>query len=419
MKTVMGRTLKIKVNPELEALLPPLSTEEFDALKLDIKQNGVVAPILVDEDGTILDGHNRFRIDKNAPHKVIAGLSEEEKQAFVIRCNFARRNLSPDQRRETLAKMKRMAKAWREADPKVWTQEKVARSLGVARETVRDWFKSNGVTANTCNPDARVKLNADAQRVAAERVAAGEPQQQVAADFKVSQQAISNIVRRVKKEEERKEARKEIAAFGQAIADARFVHGDFVQVATEHLKDNTVDLLFTDPPYFTEYVPDYGRLAEVASRVLVDGGSLIAYCGHALVPQILEAMKPAGLRFFWLLGCIHTGQCSRMPRSGIVVTWKPMLWFVKGATRFNTQVFVNDSVVSQREKSAHDWQQSMVEASYYVDLLTEPDGIVFDPFCGGGTTAMACRSVGRNFLTCDVDAEALNVAKERFNAIHE
>jgi len=411
--------LNIKVNPDFEALLPPLSTEEFDALKLDIKQNGVVAPILVDEGGTILDGHNRFRIDKNAPHKVIAGLSDEEKQAFVIRSNFARRNLSPDQKRETLSKMKRMAKAWRESDPKIWTQEKVARSLGVDQTTVSKWFKSIMKGHITFKPDARVKLNADAQRIAAERVAAGEPQQKVAADLKVSQMAISNVVRRAKKEQERKEARKEIAAVGQAIADERFVPGDFVQVATDHLKDNSVDLIFTDPPYFTEYVPDYGRLAEVAARVLVDGGSLIAYCGHALVPQILEAMKPAGLRFFWLLGCIHTGQCSRMQRSGIVVTWKPMLWFVKGGTRFNTQVFVNDSVVSQREKSAHDWQQSVVEAAYYVDLLAEPDGIVFDPFCGGGTTAMACRSVGRNFLTCDVDAEALNVAKERFNAVDE
>ena len=40
-------------------LLPPLSSEEFAALKADIKKDGVLNPILVDEEGNILDGAHR------------------------------------------------------------------------------------------------------------------------------------------------------------------------------------------------------------------------------------------------------------------------------------------------------------------------------------------------------------------------
>ncbi len=50
------------VLPEMEQLLPPLSVEQFSALESDILENGCYAPIIVNEDMVIIDGHNRFRI---------------------------------------------------------------------------------------------------------------------------------------------------------------------------------------------------------------------------------------------------------------------------------------------------------------------------------------------------------------------
>ena len=50
------------VLPEMEQLLPPLSAEQFSALEEDILENGCYAPVIVNEDLVIVDGHNRFRI---------------------------------------------------------------------------------------------------------------------------------------------------------------------------------------------------------------------------------------------------------------------------------------------------------------------------------------------------------------------
>ena len=50
------------VLPEMEQLLPPLSGEQFSALESDILENGCYAPIIVNEDMVIIDGHNRFRV---------------------------------------------------------------------------------------------------------------------------------------------------------------------------------------------------------------------------------------------------------------------------------------------------------------------------------------------------------------------
>lgn len=45
--------------PELAELLPPLSGEQLAALEKDILQNGCYAPIIVNEDLVVVDGHNR------------------------------------------------------------------------------------------------------------------------------------------------------------------------------------------------------------------------------------------------------------------------------------------------------------------------------------------------------------------------
>jgi hypothetical protein len=42
-------------------LLPPLSDEEYRALKADIAARGVMVPIERDEEGNVVDGHHRLR----------------------------------------------------------------------------------------------------------------------------------------------------------------------------------------------------------------------------------------------------------------------------------------------------------------------------------------------------------------------
>ena len=45
--------------PEMADLLPPLSAEQLAALEADLLKNGCYAPIIVNEDMVVIDGHNR------------------------------------------------------------------------------------------------------------------------------------------------------------------------------------------------------------------------------------------------------------------------------------------------------------------------------------------------------------------------
>lgn len=96
----------LKINPEYEKILPKLSKEEFEALKTSIIQNGILVPLIVNQEGTILDGHNRYLIAKELGFqpslkvKTIDFKDSLEERAFVISINLQRRNLNAFQKAE-------------------------------------------------------------------------------------------------------------------------------------------------------------------------------------------------------------------------------------------------------------------------------------------------------------------------------
>lgn len=47
-------------------------------------------------------------------------------------------------------------------------------------------------------------------------------------------------------------------------------------------------------------------------------------------------------------------------------------------------------------------------------MTTDPGDLVFDPTCGGGTTAHVAEQWGRRWITCDTSRVALTLAKQRF-----
>ena len=197
---------------------------------------------------------------------------------------------------------------------------------------------------------------------------------------------------------------------GKAISEAVIV-GDFRNVLPRLLKDNSVDLIFADPPDAKPYVDLYRDRGQIAADKLIDGGSLMCYFGQMHLAEVFGHLAES-LRYHWMLSVIHTGPSARMREFGVVVKWKPLLWFTKGP-RWNKDVFIDDGIVSTHQKTDHPWQQSELEASYLIEKLTRPDGLVVDPFCGSGTTAIAAKRLGRSYLTCDIEGVTVRVARRK------
>ena len=83
--------------PEMAELLPPLSAEQLDALEADLIKNGCYAPIIVNEDLVIIDGHNRQALcEKHDLPYTMAVFSFEdllEAKQWALDTQKGRRNL--------------------------------------------------------------------------------------------------------------------------------------------------------------------------------------------------------------------------------------------------------------------------------------------------------------------------------------
>ena len=88
--------------------LPNLTEDEYAALVESIREHGYdpAHPVVVDEDGNILDGHHRDRAADecgiSAPRVVLPGLTEEQKVEYALRANLQRRHLSQAQKRDLI-----------------------------------------------------------------------------------------------------------------------------------------------------------------------------------------------------------------------------------------------------------------------------------------------------------------------------
>jgi SAM-dependent methyltransferase len=445
----------IKIDAEFAALIPPLSAEERQQLEENIIDHGGARDPLVlwvlsewtpegcgeplrfedgepfradseseetliwygdDDDSyfvedwpvTLLDGHNRYeictRLELPFDIERLPFPDRSHAEEWIIRNQFGRRNLSAYVRtqlalrlEENIAARAKANQVRKPADSvcqisdkqKIDTKQEVAKAANVSHDTVAKVKRIEEATTDGLVSAATIG-----------KLRSGE----------ISINHVDKEIKKQRAEVRAVEKKREAAAAG--FLDGEIVRlGDFRTILPS-IPDGCVDLIFTDPPYDKETVPLYEDMAREAARILRPGGSLICYLGQYATADVCELVS-RHLQFYWTLCCYHEGPGQAMAMRGIRAKWKPMLWFVNGTGRFDTGSMVEDLVVSHKEKSSHPWQQSVVEASYYIERLTPQGGLVVDPFCGGGTTALAAKQAGRKWITCELDPEYAAIATQR------
>jgi hypothetical protein len=185
--------------------------------------------------------------------------------------------------------------------------------------------------------------------------------------------------------------------------------GDAAELAAG-IPDESVDLIFTDPPYDRDSIPLYGLVAEIGARVLKPGGFLLAMAGGLYADQHLALMSKH-MAYFWTLHVQLTGRNTGSVHPGgnpipIVTRVKPIYAFVKGWGSPRTVVY-DPFGGSGNDKRYHRWGQDFSSARYYIDCFSREGDLVLDLFCGGGTTPAVCKYLSRRWLAFDVDAAAV------------
>lgn len=213
----------------------------------------------------------------------------------------------------------------------------------------------------------------------------------------------------------------------------RFSCGDGVAGAAKTLKDRTVDLLLTDPPYnissphaSERQIPrrirrtgadfimprgefggwDHGFSTKWTDVVLPKiRGWAVIFCAHAQIKEYGDHLAKHG---FVAVGALAWHKTNPVPfnhRFKLLSAFETAVAGKRPGVKFNGKSVHN--VFTYKSPSPgerlHPTQKPVALMKELVGLFSQPDGLVFDPFAGSATTLHAAVSQGRRYVGYELD----------------
>lgn len=410
-------------------LFDPLTVEEYAALKADIAEHGILVPVEVDELGHILDGHHRVKawqelkaegVDvQDYPRIVRLDMTEDEKRRHARVLNLMRRHLSKTQMTPHFVALRQNGMGL----------EDIAKATGKGYGTVQEALSSayrnrqadlpatvvgkDGKTYPTQYQPRRPAVFANNKRT---ENAAKKLQGQVVDDLDRSVMDLREGKRIVKQQSDEKQLAQVVASVSPVEIPWLLV-GDFRSVG-QQVPDASVDLIFTDPPYDEAASALFDDLAQFAARVLKPGGILLTYSGQLHLPQIYAAMGQH-LQYMWTCAIGHGGGANWIRKWHLLNQWKPILMYGRPPIKRWWANSFADYVIGGKEKADHEWQQALGEALHYIQAVCPPSGVVCDPFLGSGTTALAAKRLGMQYIGIEKDPATAAKARIKVEGNHQ
>lgn len=185
------------------------------------------------------------------------------------------------------------------------------------------------------------------------------------------------------------------------------------------LPDGCVDLVVTDPPYDIQADLLRQIWVEIARIMKADGNLIWTFntcrlqvIGQTLIPELQEIRAAV-----W-----HKPFCPSPWRFGWSWHWEPILWWRKnnGRKGISRYKFSEGDVISvdairstDNQRTNHHDQKPIILWSKLVSWFSSVGDLIFDPFMGSGTTAVAAKQLNRRFIGFEINQKYVDIAKER------
>lgn len=210
------------------------------------------------------------------------------------------------------------------------------------------------------------------------------------------------------------------------------------------LSEGSIDLILTDPPYnlspystgnikmswrkdFNNDVADWDRGFDPAAwrdeflRVLKPTGNLFAFTSYNMLGRWHAVFDPLFDTFQFMVWH-KTNPPPKLRRAGflnscelIICAWnKGHTWnFTKQSEMHN---FIEAPLCMGKERlkePRHPTQKPLRVLRRLVELASEPDDIVLDPFMGVGSSGVAALELNRRFIGIEIQEDYFHAAKKR------
>lgn len=217
---------------------------------------------------------------------------------------------------------------------------------------------------------------------------------------------------------------------------------DCIKIADElKSKGAMFDAIITDPPYniskknnfhtlkrqgvdFGEWDKGFDtcKWIEYFSPLVSKNGSMIIFCSYSYISFIIKKLEICG---FITKDILRWEKLNPMPRNinrRYVQDCEFAIWAVRKNAKwtFNKPLdskylrsCFKTSLVSGKEKTFHPTQKSLDLMKQIIQIHTNENDIICDPFMGSGTTGVASLKLNRNFVGIELNKEYFEIAENR------
>lgn len=204
------------------------------------------------------------------------------------------------------------------------------------------------------------------------------------------------------------------------------------------IPDNSVDLVLTDPPYGINYLSHWTdnhdklqnddlntwllqipKWLKTFKRLLTNTGCCCCGGGKTPVTALftIEAIKHFNLiqTLVWRK-FIGLGWRYRPSYENIVILSKDKdkyNFYDTSKSCSNVIEGINQDIPNAEE---HPTQKPVELMETLLKIHSLPDMLVLEPFCGGGSTALACEKLNRRYIGIEISQKYLDIAVKRIKA---
>jgi len=209
----------------------------------------------------------------------------------------------------------------------------------------------------------------------------------------------------------------------------KIIQGDCLEVL-KGVENGSVELILTDIPYDGVNRDDNGLRSLdkgdadiitfdletfVKECVRVTKGSCYIFCGWEQISEIVGLVRESGLST--RLCCWRKTNPSPMNGDFIWLSGAEYcVYFKKKNGVFNEHCKNCVWDFPSGTNKQHPTEKPLKLFSYLVRASSNEGDTVLDPCIGSGTTAVACKELGRNYIGIELNPEYVKIAEERIRA---
>ncbi|MBB2169645.1 DNA methylase [Gluconacetobacter aggeris] len=206
------------------------------------------------------------------------------------------------------------------------------------------------------------------------------------------------------------------------------LNGDSIELMRRMERDS-VDFILTDPPYLVSYRGRDGRQVcnddnarwlrpsvNQMHRVLKPGSFAISFYGWNRIDLFAEAWKAAGFR---MVGHIVFRKSYASASRFLRYEHECAYLLAKGDVTPPERAIPDVIDMPYSGNRLHPTQKPVAALLTLVEVFCPAGGLVLDPFCGSGSSLVAARDLGREWIGMDIDPGHAATAARRLSSLHE